>query len=115
VNIFERAAEILMESGHCKHVNTKPTGERCAFGALWAASGGHLGYGMDLGYDKPDQWPLVGEAGRMAEGLLRLRGEINHPGGPVPDCLVEWNNADERTAEDVILLFKELGAEAAGE
>lgn len=111
MNIFERAAEILMESGHCKHVNTKPTGERCAFGALWAASEGGLGYDGDLGYDKPDQWPIVGAAGRKAEDLLRQRGEINRSGGPVPDCLVEWNNADERTAEDVILLFKELATE----
>ena len=62
---------------------------------------------------REDRQDLI-EAGARAGNLLYERGLTHTPG---TTGLVYWNNADERTGEDVILLFKELAQDAreAGE
>lgn len=103
-NIYEDAARILMEGGHCKGL-LQSDGRHCAMGALNLAGHGDAHYVVDACLtDFGPAW----EAGSEAGNWLRDRG-VDPYGGV--DALVQWNNADETTGEDVILLFKELAAE----
>lgn len=111
MNIFEKAAEILAEKGHCKHTPQDENGAYCASGALHAAAGWRQGETLVGDYDSHAAY----EAAKAAGQRLRERGDVprQYPGPAFLD-LVEWNNAPERTGEDVILLFKELAAEGDG-
>lgn len=100
-NIFAKAAEILMTEGHVKG-SLKTTEGFCAIGALQEA------WVRSQAFDDMDY------ARASADAELRL--EATRPAeipteysGLAP--LARWNDAPERSAEDVILLFKEMAAE----
>lgn len=111
MNLFEKAAEILSEGGHCKHKLQEGTAH-CANGALWAAKGWNS-EAFSNGMTSEDTQEACNAATR-AGNLLYERKATDAPGTL---GLVHWNNAPERTGEDVILLFKELAQDAreAGE
>lgn len=105
MNIFEKAAQLISEGGHCKRTPKDGTAY-CASGALHAAAGWTGGVDS-WSYDSKPAYEAAKKAGRR----LYEKGEVA-PDFPAPILdLVDWNNAPERTGEDVILLFKELAAE----
>lgn len=99
MNIFEKAAEVLMKDGHCKYTTLEEDGSRCAIGALMKANDWQAGYM---------------EAAARAADKLKERGFVPGRDGMDPTLhpLAQWNDAPATTGEDVILLFKELGSEA---
>lgn len=103
-NIFEKAAQVISETGHAKGaLRDYETGAHCAMGALNVADHGAAFYASS---DRVEH--LANQAAQM----LADRGQLE-PYGHKADYLdlIQWNNAPERTGEDVILLFKELAAE----
>lgn len=100
MNIYAKAADILMEKGHCKGTLEDENGAHCAIGALRAAA----------------RWGETGEWRRQLDyGMAQLKAEQrlgdNVPGDEALAPLARWNDAPDTTAEDVILLFKELAQE----
>lgn len=89
--IYSKAADYLMEHGWRQHAKGEHGGPRCALGALFSASGM-----TDLSVAQSDE-----TCHAYVEAVRQL---TEHVDGNVP----AWNNAPERTAEDVILAFKEL-------
>jgi hypothetical protein len=94
-NIYAKAADVLVEKGWCQGEKKNDEGNLCAIGALMEVEDDYLEskYAMDAAAER---LAAGGEASAMRTGLL-------HP-------LARWNDRPERTAEDVILLFKELAA-----
>lgn len=99
MNIFEKAAEVLMKDGHCKDVTLDEDGSRCAIGALMKANNWEEGY-MDAASDAAAELYRRG-------AFVPLAGKTD----PSLHPLAQWNDAPATTGEDVILLFKELSAE----
>ena len=100
-NIFEKAAEVLSERGHCKgslsHTDGHGTTSYCAIGALYEATGEHAHNNS-----------LTSEAANKAGALVVERFGVTVPDGAILHPLAYWNDLPETSAEDVILLFKEL-------
>ncbi|GGR51529.1 DUF6197 family protein [Streptomyces roseolus] len=92
MNIFAKAAEVLMEKGHHKGDMRNGKGAVCAIGALCDAAGNSE------------------QAVTLADQAAEYLGMARFPSGTL-HALARWNDAPERTAEDVILLFKELAVE----
>ncbi|MFD4474628.1 hypothetical protein ACFWPU_00725 [Streptomyces sp. NPDC058471] len=108
MNIFEKAAQVLMEGGHCKGELADGEGRHCAMGALHMAE-------MEKAWSVAPTYYADVAASRAADRLAE-RGELpplnnDEFMGFATHPLARWNDAPERTGEDVIMLFKELGAE----
>jgi len=100
-NIFEKAAEVLSEQGHCKGTlsSTDKRGNTsyCAIGALYEATGEYRSNNS-----------LTSEAANKAGALVVERFGVTVPDGAILHPLAYWNDLPETSAEDVIMLFKEL-------
>jgi len=85
--VYSRAAERIRQRGWVQDVGRGPDGEACLVRAL-------------------------SEAGQSLVGpLLAIKA---HLGLGVGDALVRWNDAPERTVEDVLMVLKEMHVEAGG-
>jgi hypothetical protein len=93
MNIFSKAADVLIEGGHCKSKLEAGTAH-CGIGALLVAEYGTV-------FPGGHEWARPDTAFGKARGLLK---------DLYPHGFVDWNNAPERTGEDVVRLFKELAA-----
>lgn len=92
---YAEAANLLMEGGHCKHALETEAGEHCALGALQKVLYGETSVNWRAGDQYSDWRTFVAPLHDAAEA----RGYRS---------IVQFNNADETTAEDVIMIFKEL-------
>jgi hypothetical protein len=88
--LLTKAAEILSEGGHIKFTTgdtSDPSTPHCAIGALVCA--------QEEGYS----------------GFTQAVDALNAAVGPFGyHSVIDFNNADDTTGEDVILLFKQLAA-----
>lgn len=103
-NVFEDAADYLMEHGWTQHMMKAADGSVCAMGALWevAPEEGKVTEKIDgiTTYRSPE-----GE-----EAAIKLRKYLTFESN-TPLAIARWNDHPDRTAEDVILAFKELANE----
>ena len=81
--LFAKAADLLERDGWCQGTLMDADGKRCGAGALIGSTNGN------------DYWDAVNEI-RRAVGTHRVS---------------TWNDAPERTADEVIALFRKLAAE----
>lgn len=100
---LERAYGILEKRGWCQGHHTNPGGQVCLEGALV------MGAGMWSQPNATDLHPFTPEVGRLRDQMLTVvktvlvrEGQID-PGYP---AVFDWNDADERTVEDVKLILK---------
>jgi hypothetical protein len=93
-----RAAEVMAEKGHCKHVLQDKQGRVCYVGALFAAITGSPELTNEW-FDSPDRPCFRAVDGEVTDILLE-RGY---------DSGVYFNNDEAISGEDVILLLKEAG------
>jgi hypothetical protein len=92
------AARIMSERGHCKNITEDDEGRVCYQGALLQATLGRTTWN-----DIPrDLYQIICDVGAASQLILCQRGI----GYPDP---VEYNNREDITGEDVILLLKETG------
>lgn len=104
MNVYEKAIQVLQEKGHCKGApRNRETGEVCAVTALHEAqkAGQQERYSIVAG-------SAVGNANRYLLQHDMVDWTIEPHSGLVP--LAHWNDHQAST-EDLILLFKTLGAE----
>ena len=88
-DVLLRAADLIIERGHCKFVQQDQLGRLCLHGALSIAAHG-----------KP--YEFTQEASRAVCQYLRSVGEhIPHDA-----CAAAWNNVDERTPEQVVAVLR---------
>lgn len=91
-DILLRARDVLIEHGHAKYALVNSDGQHCALGAVFVSAG--LGpYGR----------PLV-SGDECDRALIYLREQICKQGTGDPG-ISAWNNALERTADEVIDTF----------
>jgi hypothetical protein len=95
--LMYKSAEYLIEKGWCQNRLFGDNGEACLLGAMEA---------VEVREDQLPHWGY--ERTRINDVLAEITGD---PTG----MLYPWNNAPERTAEDVILAFKEAGARLEAE
>lgn len=96
------AANVIRRDGHCKYVLTDKHGRVCLLGAIYAAVTGQPYYPtIRFVVDEPQKlnslqtaWNAVARATGDAYPLW-----LGHD-------LAEWNNAPERTAEEVISVLE---------
>lgn len=110
--IYAKAAELLMEDGHCKGNLKTAEGRRCALGALRDAE---IAVGAAIDVEFPTRYQVLGSrAAALLGGVPQAEDWRTNPHHLAPIAL--WNDMPETTAEDVILLFKECAHEGeAGE
>lgn len=90
----------LMRDPHAYDVSACRT---CLRGALSAAAGRHPRFAED--------WQLITEAEEAVAAWLRAKGELaNISGWDAGDLLEDWNDARDRTAEQVISALRECAA-----
>jgi hypothetical protein len=93
-----KAADYIKEHGHAKLTLKDSEGRVCLLGALLTVTTGSA-YGGSSAED------------RVADAAMDLLGmrlkEGNKPASAID--AIDWNNAEERTAEEVINLLKETG------
>ena len=87
--VLRHALALLERDGWCKDTARDAEGRRCALGAINAA------LWLDEGAD-------VTDGVRAAVRALRVCGEDT----PYSRLLVDWNDADGRTVEDVLEAFR---------
>jgi hypothetical protein len=94
--IFIAAAVLIRGGGHCKGVTEDSTGRHCTLGALIAAI-------------RPGSNCLITEDQELlySDALALLHRHLAGGG------IAIWNDAPERTGEDVAKLFDELAEVAA--
>lgn len=92
--IARAAAEIMSERGHCKSVLEDEQGRVCLVGALLAATG-------EAELRRGWVWCTV-TARRVVERIMHA---VPGFGGDIWDA-VRWNNEEDTTGEEVILLLK---------
>lgn len=99
--IAEKAADVISRYGHTKYMLCDENGSVCFRGAIQHA----VNYNVDI---EPNWNRLqfgdaylnaLEEIEPKAKKILELNGDVVH-----------WNNEEERSAEDVILLFKRIAA-----
>ena len=91
---FREAAQYIREHGHCKKNYEDDTGRVCAFGALAKVHGITIRPGTH------------GGSLNSPEDYWKIESHLNNAG-----LTITWNDAPERTAEEVIAKLEELGAE----
>jgi hypothetical protein len=102
-----KAAQVMSERGHCKNQVHDDQGRVCFVGALGAAAlqvsqQGHR-------YPSAEYYKVIAAAGnilRSREGLAELPEDVI--GGSAFKA-IRYNNREDVTGEDVILLFKQCG------
>jgi hypothetical protein len=108
-----KAADLISEHGHAKGVLKDDQGRFCFSGALCAATGATLRPGVHA-------FPFISSAQRAvyievwdAAGaiLSRRAASAQVPGTWSRVIPAGWNNRDDTTKEDVVLLLKETGRE----
>lgn len=92
-DVLREAARILMRDGWTQGEVGTPGGTKCAVGAIKAACGVHL-------YDWSD---TAVAAADLLQNWVDPRGSYR---------VADWNDAPERTAEDVILALKRAAEES---
>lgn len=90
MNIYETAIDILNERGWTQGVVRNAKGEVCLIGALGIATG------------------RIATNNGYCSALETCGRKLGIPVGSV----ITWNDAPERSKEDVILILKELASEA---
>lgn len=103
-----RAARILETDGHCKFIQRDAEGRYCAIGAAYAAVGAEL----DFNSSGPMDGPLREKAelvSNMVVDSLGIASSVSAWGKW--GALAWWNNAGERTAEEVIAAFRNAAYE----
>ncbi len=105
IDILLGAADLLQDHGHCKGELSNDQGEHCAVGAI-----------AKIDTDRrPSEVCLLFTDEAVA--AVSAVGNHLHPGpSPVHEDrdtflwqrVVDWNNAPERTAEEVIETFREV-------
>lgn len=85
------AADVIRKNGHCKNALRDAAGRVCAIGAIMEAA--------REAYPGPN-WS--GFRDRVTDAF-RLVEEV----GGIP-CIAAWNNAPERTADEVIAAFERV-------
>ncbi len=93
--VLLKAADLIEQRGHTKHIRVDDKGSMCLLGAIAVAQGHDIGYSLgmrggdtELTYEAAET--IVNTLGIMV-GLRDIRG-----------IAVDWNNAPKRTAQEVI-------------
>ena len=101
--ILDKAADLLAKRGHCKHQYEETDGRLCLFGALNIAA--------DCGPNgrTPKLLGALDDATQARSAIEKwiARNERPRPVG----ALAGWNDAPERTKEQIIAAFRECAAE----
>lgn len=97
-NVYERAVEAIRERGWCQHALEASNGAVCLLGAYAAAAGLYNDRG-ELRYPAPDEERALAKAIRSA-GFEWRSGSVE-----------PWNDAPDRTVEDVLLVLKHAAVE----
>lgn len=93
--ILRKAAEGLRVLGFTKFIRHDDKGRMCALGAIEHALGPHMSF-------------LVADDHLAVKAFAQHVPDISKQtwsGNPLSYCIAEWNNAPERTAEEVIATF----------
>jgi hypothetical protein len=83
------AAEIIKTQGWCQHASMTLGGRVCLLGAVALAKNGYIA------------------PGGLSDLPVEVRLLVTSTGVPNADALVDWNNAPERTADEVIKALKD--------
>lgn len=107
--VARKAAEVMSERGHCKNRLNDDAGRVCYMGALNVAQHGDTMHRFD-----DESMTEITTIQLVSTDILHERGELRaDPGGfygkPLPRP-VAFNNAEDVTGEEVILLLKETAA-----
>lgn len=95
-DVLLRAADLLETHGHTKGTRVDRRGRMCFLGALEVAQGHQYGY-----VPGERDGEVTVEAARVVAETLGLKPRINDANDP-RGCVVDWNNATERTGQEVI-------------
>lgn len=122
--VARQAAAYIREHGLAKEDLLGPNGEACFNGAIMLQFA-PPDYRLPL-YDTLQLWKLVGglcgptiagsprwiffDLDRRAYRILRLRGALRRD-----NDVIQWNNEEERTAEEVASLLDEIAKELESE
>lgn len=93
--VMRRAADLIEEKGHTKGQLIDSNGSMCVNGALWNALGGFATPNRDLFLE-------------TTKILAKAIGIGMHPYWTQTYDLPGWNNAPERTGEEVIAKLREV-------
>lgn len=96
--LMMRAAALIRTKGLAKGVIKDSMGGYCLYGALGEVTGI-----TEQGCLYPE-YPLVREAGRR---MLNLSNAPRMRGGTITSVLTKWNDAPERTAEEVAVALEQ--------
>lgn len=95
-----KAAEIMSRKGHCKNTLEDPEGRVCFLGAVMMAQ-----LGTETLYGEGNRYHHIWD--ETVDQILTTAGEVLDERGIL--TAVTFNNREDTSAEDVILLLKETG------
>lgn len=93
-DVLLKAASLLEQHGHAKKTMRATDGSMCAMGALWCADSGNTYTLKDRG--------LMDDAALAICKALNLQMDRADWRKPPVVAIVQWNNAPERTGQEVI-------------
>lgn len=100
-HVLLEAADYMETHGHCKHTwRDLKTGNVCALGAIGMSTWSNL--------TTTSQREAIK---RLSENIPWVKGTYTHASerNPTPTCkIADWNNAPERTSEEVLAKFREV-------
>lgn len=100
------AADLLERTGHCKHdLGLSPDSPHCLLGAINVVVSGQPWYPR-----RGAEMSRIEAASSRAHAVLPEEDQRNND----LIALVRWNNADERTAAEVVDLLRRAAATTAG-